>query len=307
MSPPLETVLMMQYKLSFRESRKVVAEGRSNLGQEGSSDWDEQLLGECAKLIESKQNDLEEAGTTGRGRRGGEEVGSDKALHAPATASTSCGDEHSDCASTESRHVKKVASWNLGIQKSTGGSSLSLILSAPTRNRSYIGHYIAPGDDRSCVVDEKDVGDNHSEATAGDMGCNASIAEISITSRQDDNFIGEGNRGHLCVDEMTTRNEVLVKQAMELNKTQNQIKKTDEESTVTTVESSLSDIPAIIYVVRDISHLNRNTKNRSVLNRGKQKNLLGRIRQSFSVKPTKGSDMLDEDSPEAYENTFVSI
>ena len=300
---------MMQYKLSLRESREVVAAGRSNLGQEGTSDWDERLLGECTKLIESRQNDLDKAEATGREREW-EQVGTVKAQHAPATSSTSGGDEHSDSASMESRHVKpvkRVPSWNLGKQKSTGGSSLSLIRPAPTRNLSYIGHYLGPEDARSCVVDEKDGGDNHSEATAGDMGCNASIAEISITSRQDDHFIGEGNREHLCVDEMTTRNEVLIKQAMQLTKAHNQIKKTDEESTVTTVESSLSDIPAIIYVVRDVSHLNRNTKNRTILNRGKPKNLLGRIRKSFYTKPIKGSDMLDEDSPEAYENTFVSI
>ena len=150
------------------------------------------------------------------------------------------------------------------------------------------------------------MGDNHSEATAAEIECDASFTDRSITSRQEDNVLGEGNQGHLDVDEIK-RNEVLIKQAMQLTKAHNQIKKTDEESTVTTVESSLSDIPAIIYVVRDMSHLNRNTKNRSILNRGKPKNLLGRIRKSFVSRPIKGSDMLDEDSPEAYENTFVSI
>ena len=298
---------MMQYKLSYREARELVAEGRTNLGQEGTSDWDERLLGECSKLIESKQNCMGD--TTGRDGRW-EQVGTDKALHAPASASMTSGDEHSDCASTRSRRMnlmKRAASWASGKQKSTGVSNLSSIRPGPTRNRSYIDHYIGPGEDtKSCVVGAKDVGDNHSEATAAEIECDASFTDRSITSRQEDNVLGEGNQGHLDVDEIK-RNEVLIKQAMQLTKAHNQIKKTDEESTVTTVESSLSDIPAIIYVVRDMSHLNRNTKNRSILNRGKPKNLLGRIRKSFVSRPIKGSDMLDEDSPEAYENTFVSI
>ena len=312
MSPPLETVLMMHHKLSFREARKVVAEGRSNLCQQGTTDWDESLLGECTKLVESQREmnaktSANETTDSDGQQQQGDTATATGALHSSASVIGSSGDDHPDCASIASASVKSVKSAKSlaqGIKKGMRAAARSLVRPALTERKSYIEHYMGSGNSKDEIVDETDT---NSEAAAADIGCNVSITERSITERHDDCYLeGDDDEGYLNVDEMTTRNDAIVKRAIHLTKSDKQIKKADEESTVTTFESSLSDIPTFIYVVHDVSHLTR-TKNRSLQNAGKPKNILGRLRKSFVKTKSKRFDMLSEDSPEAYANTFVSI
>jgi len=301
MSPPLETVLMMQYKLAFCDAREIVTEGRANLGLDGSTDWDEKLLGECTRLIENTGANMAE-----------DLPSNDKPQTPEATTAQETSEANASPSSNDSVEFKSNFAAATTTSPSTPSKQRNMRTTTPSRVRPSLEHSQSSRSERSYEYDymgikqKKSEGgetvvadvDNHSEATAADAGCNVSLSE-----RQEDD--GEV----VDVEAMTTLNEAIVKQAIKHTKTQQAIKnrKTDEESTVTTFDSSLSDIPTVIYVVRNVDNLNQ-TKNRSLLQQGKKKNMLGRLRKSFVKQSSKRkSKLLDEDSPEAYENTFVSI
>lgn len=304
MSPPLETVLMMQYKLAFPDACGIVAEGRSNLGVEGrSSDWDEILLAECTRLIENKGKTLAE-----------DSPGNEKPQASEATMAQDTPDDSAAPSSNDTVESKCIfAATKTEPSSPTSSPQGNTRATTPPRVRPTPMHSQRSRPERTCDDDQAETkqkmnekadtvvaeDDNHSEATAADAECNVSLSE-----RQ-----GEDGE-EVDVDAVTKRNAAIVKQVIHHTKTQRAIKnkKIDEESTVTTVDSSLSDIPAVIYVIRDVDNLNQ-TKNRSLSNqRKKSKNMLVRLRKSFSKPHSKKNlQVLDEDSPEAYKNTFVSI